>query len=220
MLQSIDGPCNGECGATEEHMMEYDNQDLATLSVDARDTFSSTGHYPLLAGHTKDRRPTYCSTIHAYPIVSGFLDIPIQDNIKPDDIKIRIHYSTGSIVINGFSSIHIKGLRYDPGSYSLCEHYSSQAKEANDMDATGPFSWKFHRKLPDIKPPRSMSPDEAMIRAPEFIWAELLIESATDGSSLDDNGLVDMDQMVAGSKEFQEKAVETKQESCDSLSRD
>ena len=42
-------------------------------------------------------------------------------------------------------------LRYDPESYKLCEYYASQSKEAIGMDATGPFSWKFRRNLPDIK---------------------------------------------------------------------
>lgn len=75
----------------------------------------------------------------------------------------------------------VPALKYDPHSYNLNKHYTMNAEGEDGMDATGPFLWKFHRKLSGIpENQESMSPEEASIRAPRMLWAEVLVGSDED----------------------------------------
>lgn len=150
--------------------MEYNETDTATLTICYGRTFSSTGHYPLLAGHTATGIPLY------YAKFAGGVAVP--EGVQAGGVKVKIHNTGGStrLIEGHLKFIHVPALRYDPYSYKLSGYNSFRGKEAGGMDATGPFSWKFHRKLPVTRPSERISPDEASLSLPEEIWRELLIE--------------------------------------------
>ena len=179
--------CSGECGAVEEHVMEYDDTDIAILEVRTGDIFRIAGHHPLLAGYTADGEPLYMSEYF-------FRDVPVPENAQPENVKIKEHYLDGSTAIEARSHFSVSMLRYDPESYDLCEHYSSRKKEEIGMDATGPFSWKFHRMLPDSKP------GEVWPHGP--LWCEVLTEPIEAEYPRDVETLVITGVEVENSEEF------------------
>ena len=151
-----------------------DTEDLVVLIFDAADNFSSAGHYPLIAGYTEDSRPLFYSVDH-----ERLYKIAIPNGYRPERLKIRTHYTDGSTDIKMLGSFRVYALRYEPHAYEMCEKYSSPGENANGMDATGPFAWNFHKKLPDHNKAREgdVRPDRASaIRAPGFLWNEILIE--------------------------------------------
>lgn len=167
--------------------MEYDDTDIAILKVQTGDTFRIAGHHPLLAGYTADGEPLYMSE-------KSFCDIPVPENTQPENVKIRKHYLDGSTIIEAISHFSVSMLRYDPESYNLCEHYSSQKKEEIGMDATGPFSWKFHRMLPDNKP------GEVWDDVP--VWSEVSFEPIEAEYPRDAETLIIASAEVENSEEF------------------
>ena len=171
--------CNGACDAAEEHVMRFIRNDMVILRFRAGDRFSIAGHYPLLAEY-RGGTPLYCAYYEGnFPGQSGKqrIDIAILNGIRPENIKFVSRLSDGSFVTTVCKDIRVYALRYDPYAYDLCERYSSREKEdVPGIDATGPFSWKFERRLPDIKVRKPISPDEASIRAPRLLWVESLID--------------------------------------------
>lgn len=122
--------------------------------------------------------------------------VAIPNGIRPVDIKIRGHSVDGSVTLiksSSWKDIYIQVLRYDPCAFALSEYYSSRGKEADGMDAIGPFSWKFHRKLQDIGAREQAS----CIRASRILWREALIEPTEENigkcaNDLEDKGSLDI----------------------------
>ena len=146
--------------------------------------------------------------------------IPIQENTRPEDVKTKWLYSDGRTDTRRIDCFYIPVLSYDPEAYSLCEYYSLKAEDANGMDATGPFSWKFHRKLFDISSSDDMPP--GVLRR-VGCWKEVLIEPVKTESRSDSGGLIDTGVSVADSVEdvdiAQEKQTWVKQKCIDILSK-
>lgn len=181
--------CDGECGAVEEHAMYYDEEDLLKLSISPKRVFSSAGHYPLIAGYTASGEPLYCESTGGVAVPNG---------VRAGKVRIKVHYADGSTeqTLETWEIFQINVLRYNPQAYKLSGLYSSRGEEAGGMDATGPFSWKFHRKLPDIQPREEPPPnktsnhaarrlwaiDEAPVCAPERLWREFFFEPDEDSS--------------------------------------
>lgn len=80
-----------------------------------------------------------------------------------------------------FQAFDIHALRYDAHKYVLCARYSSQSRNEGCMDPTGPFSWTFHKKLPNMDSSNAMAPDEATIRALRLLWYEVFIPNQESG---------------------------------------
>lgn len=159
--------------------MEYDSGDVATLSIKTGCAFSTTGHYPLIAGYTAAGEPLYSGKLpDSYNF--GYFDFAIPSNARPEEINIKLHNADGSVTTfrppQDGQTVFITALLYDPHAYDLCNHYSIKGKEASGMDATGPFSWKFLRKLPATRFHEQLLPDKASIRAPLMVWVEASIE--------------------------------------------
>ena len=145
--------------------MEHNSEDIATLCLRDGENICSAGHYPLLVGYTVDGEPLYMLELP---------HIPIPENARPGYVKIKEHYAypKGSTYIRTIEGFLVLVLRYDPESYNLCKQYSPQAKEAIGMDATGPFSWKFHRKLQDIE----AREENRRFCGDKVIWSEVLVQ--------------------------------------------
>lgn len=156
--------------------MEYDWEDFVAVHFDGGHTFTSTGHYPFIAGYTTAGEPLYSAYL-SIPGKPSHVDVAIPNGVRLENIRIKLHYADGSTTLTKpYGSISIYALRYDPSAYDLSEYYSSKVKEAGGMDATGPFSWKSIKKLPDPRPDEQLSVDEASIRAPKMLWVEVLFE--------------------------------------------
>lgn len=182
--------------------MKYDQEDAAILEVDVEGTFASDGHYPIIAGYTAAGEPLYYSWIN---LVESYrtITIAIPSDVTRENIKLKVYKEDGSIAIAELASdgdLYIVTLRYDPHAYDSSELHASRGKTACGMDATGPFSWKFHRALPDIQPQEQLDPDKASFYAPQILWVETLversqkeeiIESSSDEFAKENDGLSD-----------------------------
>ena len=126
--------------------MEYDKEDIAMLYLQTGGTFRSAGHYPLLAGYTKDGEPLYLESSE---------DISIPENVQPENIKIKENYADhdGSKV----------GPVQNPGGVTACdshvlvqilakcgenrvshglEHFSKQSCGSSDASGVPIFSFE------------------------------------------------------------------------------
>lgn len=160
--------------------MEYDRENIVTLTIHSGRVFSSAVHYPLIAGYTIAGEPLYCALLSP----SG-LDIAIPDGVCLENISIREHNAgeSAKLIESSDRLLLVDALRYEPRAYVSNKYYSSREREMDAMDATGPFSWKFHRKLPKIKSRNQASLDETSNRAPKsLLWSEVVIELDEDGS--------------------------------------
>lgn len=127
-----------------------------------RTAFSKQDHFPLFAGHALNDEPLY----FAYLQQTGphVLHLAVPDGACPEKLRVRFHFMDGSIKETVFRpgrvtlAVHV--LRYDPDAYSRSKHYPPKAGISDEMDATGPFSWKFHRRLPDTQSKVESSLDE------------------------------------------------------------
>ena len=154
-------------------MLKYDKADTIVIHVHpqkAFSTFSSAAHHPIVVGYTDDGIPLYFAEMLS---VDESM-IAIRDGTDLRKTRIRWRYSD-KIVTKRISScsrtdvLMVPILKYDPYAYELGTKYMSKVGMTEGMDATGPFSWKFHRKLPrDL-----VSVDEPSIHAPRLLWAEL-----------------------------------------------
>lgn len=134
--------CNGECGAVEEHVMEINGYMI--LQVKPEDSLSTAGHHPVLAGYSPDGSACF--------IAYNAVEIPhtVCDGTRSKDLRFRAHYEDGSvkdedIYAQKHDIMKVFCLRYDPFVY---EHTDGASPNSVGMDATGPYSWKFNRKLP------------------------------------------------------------------------
>lgn len=174
--------------------MNFDGQDIVTLYMEAHSggMFSSAGHHALLAGYAASGRPLYTASIRSSVDSYDFsgASVAIPDGVPLEEIKLKSHKADGSMAITALSHvdyIDFDVLRYDSPAYDLCDYCSTRGKEAGGMDATGPFAWTFHRKLPDIKPRERISLNEASILAPRRIWLDVVIESDEEEAIKDES---------------------------------
>ena len=117
MLQGdIFDVCNGECGATEEHIIKYDERHTDQCHVDKRTSIIRDGHYPLIAGYTPDGEPLYIAIAFLDYIPYAYVGLP--DDYNLDQLRVKTHYSDGSEQIFPYS-FRILVLLYDPEVYSL-----------------------------------------------------------------------------------------------------
>lgn len=157
--------CNGQCGAVEEHVMEYDWGDTICLSI-CHGEVTSLGHHPLIAGHTVAGKPLYFN--------GNWPTMAFPDGLQiGKEYSVAKHYTNGSTELTSmsFPVAHISVLRYEPHVYEMNERYGSRGKKVSGMDAAGPILWHFHKKLPSNQPSTS---------TPKFPgdlpWVEILLE--------------------------------------------
>lgn len=138
--------CEGECGATEEHVMHFDKNDTMQIEVSRDEPLSMSNHHPLIAGTFPDRRQSYVFQLFTE---GGLVYEASGPSPKEAHFMRRLD---GKLFITRSSlpdTLYIIVLRYDLGSYMHCEYYASKLRlEDAGMDPTGPFSWKFERYLP------------------------------------------------------------------------
>lgn len=129
----------------EEHIMEFDCEDLVILETKSGCAFSRESHYPPIAGHTGAGEPYYISE---GPELKSIAHL---DAVQPEHTVINQHNAHGSAGLSRLSrDVRIYALRYDPDAYGMSEYYSSRGKGADGMDATGPFSSKHQKKLHQV----------------------------------------------------------------------
>lgn len=83
--------------------------------------------------------------------LNDFHYLAIPSGVRLEHVGVRLHYSDGSVEIGAASFLDVPVLLYDPEAYSSIEYYLSQEEFTGGMDATGPYSWKFSRKLPVVR---------------------------------------------------------------------
>lgn len=165
--------------------MEYEIQNVISLYIDAGCIFSSTDHYPLVAGYTAGGEPLYDAWLTIPGAARTYARIAIPSGIRPERVTIKVHNADGSITLiqpSDATSLSVNALRYDPHAYDLNEYYSKRGKEECDMDSTGPFSWKFYKRLPVIQTGKKVMWEEALIETDE---EEISVDSVHIGE--DDN---------------------------------
>ena len=91
-------------------------------------------------------------------------------------LQFREHYADGTVKVSTpdlgfFASVYVLALKYDPDAYNQIK-YNVDARKSEGMDATGPFSWKFYRKLPDTEAQRQCSSPGFRHFWPELLWVE------------------------------------------------
>lgn len=144
--------CEGECGATEEHAMQFDLYDVMLVTVPRDKPFVMSDHHPILAGRLPDGQETY------------IFDMLMEDGLTyegsgptPEDARFHRRGPDGNLIITSPSpsdGLRLLVLRYDPDAYMHCEYYANKMKlEGAGKDTTGPFSWKLCRYLPAFHQP-------------------------------------------------------------------
>lgn len=168
--------CNGECDAVEEHTLRYASNDTAELDIHICATTSLRDeHYPLIAGCKPDVEIVYIVEAHTDAIGhSVFVAIP--DGICREQLSLKLYYLDGSEETVDSYLAEVPVLLYAPEAYSLTEYYSSQWEHSGGMDATGPYSWKFSRKLPDTRESADAAEGCESDDEKEVLWAEALID--------------------------------------------
>lgn len=169
--------CHGECGASEEHQLHYDPNNTVELQISPGETFSTAGHYPIIAGHTVDKVPLYYATIRLG--VSDFA-VAVRDGM--------------SLKKNASKLIRITALKFEPQAYTR-DYWLNLEREdtgpifffdkpeyalqfdtpSNPMDATGPFHWEFVRNLPLVGAIGFRGPGKAWIRIYRRLQAKQLM---------------------------------------------
>ena len=139
--------CEGECGATEEHVMQFDWYDVMRIQVARDKPLSMCGHHPLVAGRQADGRLSYVFELYPeddlwYP-GSG----PTAEEARFLQRSPEANFILASPSLSDKLSIYV--LRYDLSAYMDCVYYVDKMRiEDTGMDAMGPFSWRFRRYLP------------------------------------------------------------------------
>lgn len=139
-LQAFFQVCDGECGATEEHILETANSLVLWLEVRSGDTFTTEGHSPLLAGHDHDGKPVYIASLRSHALNSEYKyfthDIAIAEGTKPEVVASKVHCTDKTPDGNQLPSdsyyLAIPVMRYDPQKY-----------------LTETYEWSFSRRLAD-----------------------------------------------------------------------
>ena len=137
----------------EEHVLEYDREDVMFLDISDCDNFSMNGHFPLLAGKGRDGNALYAASLYMNePRVGTQLGL-IRDGVFPRSVRCNVHFSH-KVEASTPLLISVPVLKYDPSSYGACTFYRNQERNldqsnlnATVIDKTGPFSWKFSQRL-------------------------------------------------------------------------
>lgn len=145
------------------------------------------GHHPIVAGHTVAGDPIYFTSLIGKGPYGHSIIIP--SGARPENIKIKRYHADGSIALFPpcYESVALDALRYHLQAYEWSEYYPSKGKEAGEMDPTGPFSWKFHRKLLDTPSWKQLCP----IHAPLVLWREVSIEPDEESTKYDADEMAD-----------------------------
>lgn len=142
--------CDGECGATEEHELEYDFGEKGHLTFKPDETFASDGHSPFIAGYTNNGKPMYIVD-YSYGKRLSF-SLVLGNGFKAKGLRVQVHYTDGSSKIlppDPSSIFRVPVLRFDADVYTLLK--VDPVRNGCRADATGPFYWKLHRKLSGLK---------------------------------------------------------------------
>lgn len=147
VLQNDFTTCNGECGASVEHVMQYGRFDLIRIELPRHAPLGVNDHHLLSAGFRSDGRRSYIFWSRGYDGLWYTGDGPSADELyfikRSSDAALRFSVSRSSDIVC------MCALRYDADAYVRCEYYRrKQEQEEVGMDPTGPFSWKFNRYLP------------------------------------------------------------------------
>lgn len=133
-------------------------------------------HYPIISGYTSDGKELYHGQLR---FGSRTFGLSIPNGVRPEKISLKRHYSDGSMEVldnsDSIGPLSVTVLAYDPDTYSLNSMYlSRQSSEADNMNANGPFSWAFSRKLLSRQ---SLSTSKAKDGKRRLLWTETLIDS-------------------------------------------
>lgn len=139
--------CKGECGATEEHVMQFDANDVMYIEVPRDRPFSMSDHLPLVAGELPDGRQLYIFTLAAKDGLVYATSGP-----TPEEARFIPRNPDGNFIFVSPSlseTLYMRVLRYDLNAYLHCEYYVDKMRtEDVGKDPTGPFFWGFQRYLP------------------------------------------------------------------------
>lgn len=159
--------CGGECGATEEHFLQFDPEDTVVLRISSKEVFSSAGHYPLVAGHTASGLPLY---IH-----NGAFMAAIRNGTSWSSMRFQRCYSDRRRYVSfpdPLATMNIMALKYDPETYPRSEGYMDNARDERSMNSAGPYLWTFNRKLPIQE---KLWSGEGSILPPRLLWVDTLM---------------------------------------------
>lgn len=134
----------------EEHVLTYVSEHITELSIDGNVPFLRDGHYPLIAGssYASNGNPLYVAKAWMKSLGSHYQYLAIPDGVRLERLSVKLHYSDEPAQIIAVTSLDVPLLSYDPSAYAAADCYSSHWKSPSGMDATGPYSWRFSRKLP------------------------------------------------------------------------
>lgn len=112
------------------------------------DHLSIAGHIPFLAGAAEDGGKLFIA--RACDLSKRIVMHGVAAGTRPSNLICRVHCVDGSTYDEDLYPQTGKGmqvlcLRYDPFIYNMKK---SASADCIDMGATGPYTWKFNRKLP------------------------------------------------------------------------
>lgn len=148
----------------DEYMTLFVWQDYSLSSVD---------HLPLLAGFASDGTALFIATSPG-PRISTKTIHAVADGTHLNDLRCRTHYVDGSMKDEDmfpqkYGNMDVFCLRYDLFVY---ENADDTSPSSVGMDATGPYSWKFNRKLPADR----SEDDKRYRRSNHELWHEIIHE--------------------------------------------
>lgn len=146
-LQDLNATCLGECDATEEHIMAFNDLGIMSIEISRDSPLAGENNHLLIAGRLPDGRQSYV------------YDVSDQDGLSyvghgptPEEIRFLKRQPDGSLITTSpcpTDRIYARVLRYDLHAYMKCEFYANKMQSGElGMDPTGPFSWKVRRILP------------------------------------------------------------------------
>lgn len=139
--------CKGECGGYEQHCVDFDPIDLLPIRLTQETGISLKEHHPFLAGYTPDGRPSYVFWLRdQHDILHYGCGPTVREARFLRQLEVKGAFGLTGIVESDVA-VFVLVLKYDVEAYDRCGLYADRYSKAG-MDPTGPFSWKFVRKLP------------------------------------------------------------------------
>ncbi|KAI5121793.1 hypothetical protein M0805_009785 [Coniferiporia weirii] len=139
--------CDVDCEGADEDILEYHTNDVLPLHIPKGTPFSLMGHQPLLAGYTAQGERAYVAmaTLSSPPWNTP---CTITEGARPEDLRVRVRADSsggnGRVRVVAPVSVDVDVLAYELGAYAR------SGIGVDGLDATGPFSWRFVRRLPSV----------------------------------------------------------------------
>ncbi|KAI5118534.1 hypothetical protein M0805_009686 [Coniferiporia weirii] len=132
-----------ECAGERKYSLEMSLYDVLELRVPRGTAFSSTDHYPLLAGYTAGGKPAYVASARFKNDSVDSEYCAVIEGTRPEDILITDHVGGKAVKRNGPDFMDVYVLRHAPATYAKDDCYGKTLGDSEEgLDATGPFFWK------------------------------------------------------------------------------